>query len=218
VPNKMTVQEAISMSVRFDGAAFACETLPTFDRVENDPRYRKQELALALRLFGKAGFGEDVAGHIAVLDRQNPQHVWVNPFGVSLRKIKPSDLLRVGRDGNIIDGNRPVNKAALCIHCEVHKARPDALAGAHAHSLHGKAFSNLHRLLDPLTQDALPVLRRPLPQRRLRWCGHRPRGGRADRQGTDARRDPRRATGPARLMPARLGRDRPRQPGIAAGG
>jgi hypothetical protein len=46
-------------------------------------------------------------------------------------------------DGNIIDGNR-----------SVHKARPDVLAAAHAHSLHGKAFSNPHRLLDPLTQGA----------------------------------------------------------------
>ena len=52
------------------------------------------------------------------------------------------------------EGLEAVNKAALCIHCEVHTARPDALAGAPAHSLHGKAFSNLHRLLDPLTQDA----------------------------------------------------------------
>jgi ribulose-5-phosphate 4-epimerase/fuculose-1-phosphate aldolase len=155
----MTVQEAISMSVGFDTAAFALETLPTLDSVEDERSYRKQELALPLRLFGKSGLGEEVAGHITVRDRQNPQHFWVNPFGLSLRKIKPSDLLRVGHDGNIIDGNRPVNKAALnkaalCIHCEVHKARPDALAGAHSHSLHGKTFSNLHRPLDPLTQDA----------------------------------------------------------------
>ena len=52
------------------------------------------------------------------------------------------------------EGLEALDKAALCIHCEVHTARPNALAGAHAHSLHGKAFSNLHRLLDPLTQDA----------------------------------------------------------------
>jgi ribulose-5-phosphate 4-epimerase/fuculose-1-phosphate aldolase len=30
---------------------------------------------------------------------------------------------------------------------------PDALAAAHAHSLHGKAFSSLHRLLDPIAKD-----------------------------------------------------------------
>jgi ribulose-5-phosphate 4-epimerase/fuculose-1-phosphate aldolase len=36
----------------------------------------------------------------------------------------------------------------------VHAARPDVIAAAHSHSLHGKAWSSLGRLLDPLTQDA----------------------------------------------------------------
>jgi ribulose-5-phosphate 4-epimerase/fuculose-1-phosphate aldolase len=36
----------------------------------------------------------------------------------------------------------------------VHEARPDVVAAANAHSLHGKAWSSLGRLLDPLTQDA----------------------------------------------------------------
>jgi ribulose-5-phosphate 4-epimerase/fuculose-1-phosphate aldolase len=33
-------------------------------------------------------------------------------------------------------------------------ARPDVMAAAHAHSLYGKTWSTLGRLLDPLTQDA----------------------------------------------------------------
>ena len=36
----------------------------------------------------------------------------------------------------------------------MHAARPDVVAAAHAHSLYGKAFSSLGRLLDPITQDA----------------------------------------------------------------
>src|SRR5204862_2549633 len=31
---------------------------------------------------------------------------------------------------------------------------PDVVAAAHSHSLHGKAWSSLGRLLDPITQDA----------------------------------------------------------------
>jgi hypothetical protein len=134
VPNKMTAPEAISTSAGIDTATFAFETPPTFDTVEDERSDRKQELALApaLRLFGKIGFGEQVSGHITVRDPQNPQRFWVNSFGVSLRRIKASHLIRVDHEGNTIDGNRPVhkaalNKAALCIHCEVHKARPDAL-------------------------------------------------------------------------------------------
>ena len=47
-----------------------------------------------------------------------------------------------------------VNPAAFAIHSQVHAARPDVVAAAHSHSLHGKAWSSLGRLLDPITQDA----------------------------------------------------------------
>src|SRR5213078_2007931 len=40
------------------------------------------------------------------------------------------------------------------IHSQVHAARPDVVAAAHAHSVHGKSWSSLRRPLDPLTQDA----------------------------------------------------------------
>ena len=49
---------------------------------------------------------------------------------------------------------RPVNQAAFAIHSQVHAARPDVVAAAHSHSVYGKAWSSLGRLLDPITQDA----------------------------------------------------------------
>ncbi|WP_432178409.1 class II aldolase/adducin family protein [Streptomyces sp. NBC_00063] len=127
---------------------------PTFDSVEQERLHRKQELAAAFRLFGKFGFSEGVAGHITARDPENPRWFWVNPFGMSFTQIKVSDLVLVDHDGNVVEGSHPVNRAAFCIHSEVHKAREDAVAAAHAHSVHGKAFSTLRRRLDPLTQDA----------------------------------------------------------------
>jgi ribulose-5-phosphate 4-epimerase/fuculose-1-phosphate aldolase len=56
--------------------------------------------------------------------------------------------------GDVVEGDQPVNRAAFAIHSQVHAARPDVIAAAHAHSVHGKAFSSLGRLLDPITQDA----------------------------------------------------------------
>jgi ribulose-5-phosphate 4-epimerase/fuculose-1-phosphate aldolase len=47
-----------------------------------------------------------------------------------------------------------INGAAFAIHSQVHAARPDVIAAAHSHSLNGKAWSSLGRLLDPITQDA----------------------------------------------------------------
>ena len=35
----------------------------------------------------------------------------------------------------------------------MHAARPDVVAAAHAHSIYGKSWSALGRLLDPITQD-----------------------------------------------------------------
>jgi ribulose-5-phosphate 4-epimerase/fuculose-1-phosphate aldolase len=47
-----------------------------------------------------------------------------------------------------------VNIAAFAIHSQVHAARADVVAVAHAHSVHGRAWSALGRPLDPITQDA----------------------------------------------------------------
>ncbi len=115
---------------------------------------RKQKLAGALRIFGRLGFGEGVAGHITVRDPEFPDHFWVNPFGMSFRHVRVSDLILVNHDGDVVYGSKPVNRAAFVIHAAVHQARPDIVAAAHSHSVYGKAFSSLGIPLDPITQDA----------------------------------------------------------------
>jgi ribulose-5-phosphate 4-epimerase/fuculose-1-phosphate aldolase len=126
----------------------------TFDTVEEERRHRKERLAGALRIFGRNGFSEGVAGHITARDPELLDHFWVNPFGMNFRHISVSDLILVNHDGDVVEGDRPVNRAAFVIHAAVHAARPDVIAAAHAHSVYGKAWSSLGRLLDPLTQDA----------------------------------------------------------------
>jgi ribulose-5-phosphate 4-epimerase/fuculose-1-phosphate aldolase len=122
--------------------------------IHDERLHRKQRLAAAFRLFGRFGFDEGVAGHITARDPERLDHFWVNPFGVNFKQIKVSDLLLVNDRGEVVEGGRPVNRAAFAIHSQVHAARPDVVAAAHAHSVHGKAFSSLARLLDPITQDA----------------------------------------------------------------
>src|SRR5262245_4782625 len=127
---------------------------PTFDNAEDERRHRKQRLAAALRLFGQFGFDEGVAGHITARDPELEDHFWVNPFGMNFKLIRVKDLILVNGRGEVVDGTWPVNKAAFAIHSQVHAARPDVVAAAHAHSVHGKAWSALRRPLDPITQDA----------------------------------------------------------------
>jgi len=128
--------------------------LPTFDSVEAERLHRKQRLAASFRLFGKFGFDEGIAGHITVRDPEHADRFWVNPFGMNFKHIRVSDLICVDHTGAVIEGDAMVNTAAFAIHSQVHAARPDVVAAAHSHSLHGKAWSSLGRLLDPITQDA----------------------------------------------------------------
>jgi len=133
---------------------FKIPALPKFATVEEERLHRKQRLAAAFRLFAKFGFDEGVAGHITARDPDRTDHFWVNPFGVHFRQIRTSDLILVNEKGEVVEGNRPVNIAAFAIHSSIHHARPDVVAAAHSHSLHGKAWAALGRLLDPITQDA----------------------------------------------------------------
>ncbi len=127
---------------------------PEFDSDEEERLHRKQRLAATFRLFGQFGFSEGVAGHVTARDPELTDHFWVNPFGMSFDQIRVSDLILVDRSGTVVEGSWPVNGAAFAIHSSIHEARPDVVAAAHTHSVHGKAFSTLHRTLDPLTQDA----------------------------------------------------------------
>jgi ribulose-5-phosphate 4-epimerase/fuculose-1-phosphate aldolase len=127
---------------------------PTFDDVADERRHRKQRLAAALRLFGQLGFDEGIAGHITARDPELLDHFWVNPLGMSFKLMRVRDLILVNDHGEVVDGTWPVNRAAFAIHSQIHAARPDVVAAAHAHSVHGKAWSSLRRPLDPLTQDS----------------------------------------------------------------
>lgn len=129
-------------------------------QVDSDPykerEYQKGRLALAFRIFAKLGFDEGVAGHITLRDPVEPDSFWVNPFGVAWPLLKASDLIRVSKDGKVVDGGpcRLLNTAAYMIHHAVHTARPEINCVAHSHSIYGRAFCSLGRNLDIITQDS----------------------------------------------------------------
>jgi ribulose-5-phosphate 4-epimerase/fuculose-1-phosphate aldolase len=127
---------------------------PQFDSVEQERLHLKQRLAASFRLFGRFGFSEGVAGHITARDPEFPDTFWVNPFAMNFSHIRVSDLIRVDHHGEVVEGEYHVNRAAFAIHSQVHAARPDVIAAAHAHSVYGKAWSSMGRTLDPLTQDS----------------------------------------------------------------
>jgi hypothetical protein len=70
--------------------------------IEEERLHRKQRLAGALRIFGRFGFGEGVAGHITVRDPEFPDYFWVNPLGLSFRHMSVSDLILVNHHGEVV--------------------------------------------------------------------------------------------------------------------
>ena len=126
---------------------------PTFDSVEAERAHRKRRLIGAYRIFARFGYDHWVAGHITVRDPEHGDQFWANPLGVSWHLIQESDLLRVDFDGNVLEGERPLNAAAFAIHSEIHRARHDVNAAAHAHTVYGRAWSATGRLLEPISQD-----------------------------------------------------------------
>lgn len=125
---------------------------------EQERLYRKQRLAAGFRIFARCGFALGDAGHITARDPEWTDCFWVNPAGLHFSRLSVSNLMLVDGRGQIVEPPKAaparLNPAAFAIHSELHKARPDIVAAAHAHSIHGMAWSGLGRLLDPLTQDA----------------------------------------------------------------
>lgn len=137
-----------------NGKSLSLPAIPVFETVEEERLHRKQKLAGAFRLFSRFGFDEGVAGHITARDPEFTDTFWVNPYGVHFSQVKVSNLIRVDHEGNVVEGDYPVNCAAFAIHSAVHTLRPDVNAAAHTHSPYGRAWSALGRTLDCITQDA----------------------------------------------------------------
>ncbi len=136
------------------GAGNAMPMPPTFANVADERLHRKQRLAASFRIFSRFGLDEGAAGHITVRDPGDPTTFWVNPFGVHFSQVKVSNLIRVNHHGDIVEGSHPLNRAAFAIHSRIHEARPDVMAAAHTHGIHGRAFSMLGKPLSMISQDA----------------------------------------------------------------
>jgi ribulose-5-phosphate 4-epimerase/fuculose-1-phosphate aldolase len=126
---------------------------PTFTSVEEERQHRKERLAAGFR--SSRGSASTRASPATSPPGPRARGLLLGqPVRHALRHIRASDLILVNHQGDVVEGDRAVNGAAFAIHSQVHAARPDAVAAAHSHSVYGKAWSSLGRLLDPITQDS----------------------------------------------------------------
>lgn len=149
-PLKETPLEALSHGpVKLKGP-------PKFSTFQSQREWHLEHMAAAFRHWSREGYVEGMSGHISIRDPEFPNAFWTNPLGVHFGLLTVGDMILVNLDGEVIGGSRtkPPNTAGFLIHAAVHKARPDAHAVCHSHSISGKAWSIFGLRLEMLTQDA----------------------------------------------------------------
>lgn len=114
----------------------------------------KYKLCAVFRALAIEGLDDGISGHITVRDPADENCFWTNPLGHMFEEIVPEHLIRVNREGELLDGNYPLNVAGFAIHSGIHEVRPDIQCIIHTHSPWGTLFSTLGQKIKPLDQNA----------------------------------------------------------------
>ena len=130
--------------------SFTPSFTPTAEKLLPDLTPR-EELVLLARTLWREGYNDHLAGHITI--NCGDGTLWCNPWLMTWDEIRPRDVIRIDLDGNVVEGDWPV-PLGIPLHLELHRARPDATAIAHAHTRFGRAWSATGKPLEPLSQDA----------------------------------------------------------------
>jgi ribulose-5-phosphate 4-epimerase/fuculose-1-phosphate aldolase len=120
-------------------------------------RHRMRRTALAYRLIGALGWGEQGDGHISARDPARPDAFWLLRYGVPFRDATVRDLVLVGPEGTVIDANGgapEINITAYNIHWPIHEARPDAVCAVHTHTPYGTPWSANAQAFSQIVQEA----------------------------------------------------------------
>jgi len=115
---------------------------------------RKQECALGYRLFAAHRWGDLGDGHISARDPEKTDCFWMLRWGVSYHAARVSDLVLVGPDGSLVEGEGTINIAGYYIHHPILEARPDLVSAVHVHTGWGSPFSAEARMIEPISQES----------------------------------------------------------------
>ncbi len=115
---------------------------------------RKRDVALGYRILAAQRWGDLGDGHISARDPERKDSFWLLRYGVAYHQARVSDLVLVGPDGNLVEGEGPINIAAYYIHHPIHAARPDIVSAVHVHTPWGTPFSAEVRPVEPIIQEA----------------------------------------------------------------
>ena len=102
---------------------------------------RKRQVALGYRILAAQRWGDLGDGHISARDPEREDCFWLLRYGVSYHEARVADLILIGPDGSVVEGEGPINIAAYYIHHPILAARPDAVSAVHVHTGWGTPFA-----------------------------------------------------------------------------
>ncbi|MFT4286171.1 class II aldolase/adducin family protein [Nocardioides sp.] len=130
--------------------------LPAGHRVQD--RDVRWELAAALRHFGRLGYEFGFNGHVSARAPEAPGHYWVNPYGVSISAVTPSDFVLVDDRGEIVESRGSYAINGFAGNLALHQSVPEAAVAVHLHTPRGFIWSGLGRPLEAVNTDAALVV------------------------------------------------------------
>lgn len=131
---------------------------PEFLTHAGERAWRKHVLSVVLRTFGDKGYDAGLAGHFTVKDPEYLDRFWVNPMDQHLSLMTPDDLVLVGHDGKIYEGERLANSGAFSVHAAIHAARPDIISSIHTHLTYSKVLAMKGDLIKSKNTRFMPIL------------------------------------------------------------
>jgi ribulose-5-phosphate 4-epimerase/fuculose-1-phosphate aldolase len=101
----------------------------------------KVALAAAFRAAALHGYNEGIDNHFSYAVPGRDDLFLLNRYGPHWSEMRPSDLLTVNVDGELVEGDGEWETTAFMIHRAVHRSRPDARCVFHTHMPYATALS-----------------------------------------------------------------------------
>lgn len=121
----------------------------------------RQKLVTACHILAAAGLNDYVWGHAAVRARDG-SGVWMKASGLGMEEVQLDDLVLVGWDGGVLQGERR-RHAEYPIHTRIMAARPDVCATVHTHAAACTSFSSLDLPLVPVSHEGVYFTEHDVP-------------------------------------------------------
>jgi L-fuculose-phosphate aldolase len=116
----------------------------------------RQKVALSCRILAGEEHCFTLAGQITAVADEDAETYWTAPWGPSFEEVRPTDLVRIDRELEPVEGQMLPNPATR-FHIWIYRRRPDVRCIVHTHPPFVSALSMLGRPLAVSHMDATPL-------------------------------------------------------------